>query len=293
MDAEASRKGKVKARGLVPWTPFGGATEGLAQSASMGSRGQVPSPSLPALAEFAAGGTTLRVAAVSQPRRARVAWLVFEIVVLYLAVPLAMLHVILTYNLPLFVVLPPMLVTFVAILAIDRGFSLRRELTRGVRLRHVLAILVTFLLLGGAVAYAVSEIMPRQFLDMVRHRPHVWQRVMLLYPLLSVLPQEIAYRTFFFHRYGPLFAGHRWALILINGLLFGFGHVMFGNWIAVAGTMVTGMLFAYRYDATRSLWAVWLEHTLWGWLVFTVGLGGYCCTGIAFQGDMTLPWISK
>ncbi len=271
MDVEVGRKGKVKARGLVPWTPFGGATEGLAPSPRLGSRGQVP-----ALAEFAAGGT------VAQPRRARVAWLVFEIVVLYLAVPLAMLHVILTYKLPLFVVLPPMLVTFVVILAIDRGFSLRRELTRGVRLRQVLAILVTFLLLGGAVAYAVSEIMPRQFLDMMRNRPHVWQRVMLLYPLLSVLPQEIAYRTFFFHRYGPLFAGHRWALILINGLLFGFGHVMFGNWIAVAGTMVTGMLFAYRYDATRSLWAVWLEHTLWGWLVFTVGLGGYFFTGIAF-----------
>jgi hypothetical protein len=26
---------------------------------------------------------------------------------------------------------------------------------------------------------------------------------------------------------------------------------------------------------------VWIEHTLWGWLVFTVGLGGFFFTGIA------------
>jgi membrane protease YdiL (CAAX protease family) len=70
-------------------------------------------------------------------------------------------------------------------------------------------------------------------------------------------------------------------IIVVNGGLFGIGHVMFGNWIAVAGTMATGMLFAYRYDRTRSLAAVWLEHTLWGWLVFTVGLGGYFFTGVS------------
>jgi hypothetical protein len=41
------------------------------------------------------------------------------------------------------------------------------------------------------------------------------------------------------------------------------------------------MLLAYRYEATRSFWAVWIEHTLWGWLVFTIGLGGYFFTGVS------------
>ena len=241
----------------------------------------------------AAAGTLPRPPRAARPSRWRIAWLLLEMTVLYLVVPIVMLHVILKWKLPLFTVLPPMLVTFVLILAFDRGFSLVREFLRGIDVLQVVAILVTFLVLGGAVAYVVAEQMPREFLAMLRNRPETWKRVMLLYPLMSVLPQEIAYRTFFFHRYGPLFAGHRWALILINGVLFGFGHVLFANWVAVAGTMLTGMLFAWRYDATRSLWAVWLEHTLWGWLVFTVGLGGYFFTGIAFQGDFSLPWISR
>ncbi|MFN3869585.1 MAG: type II CAAX prenyl endopeptidase Rce1 family protein [Hyphomicrobiaceae bacterium] len=250
-----------------------------ARAAVSGGRRSAVEPD-PPQREFAAGGTLLRAPHVARPRVARTLRLVIEIVALYVVVPMAMLHVILAYRMPLFAVLPPMLVTFVVVLLLDRGFSLRRELSRPIAWRSLAAILATFAICGGAVAYAMSELMPHKFLDLMLNRTETWQRVMLLYPLLSVLPQEIAYRTFFFHRYGPLFRGHRWALILLNGLLFGFGHVLFANWIAVAGTMITGMLFAYRYDATRSFWAVWLEHTLWGWLVFTVGLGGYFFTGV-------------
>lgn len=107
---------------------------------------------------------------------------------------------------------------------------------------------------------------------------------MLLYPLLSVPVQELAYRTFFFHRYGPLFGTGRASLILTNGILFGFAHIVFGNTVAIFGSMVIGALLAYRYEATRSLWAVWLEHTLWGWLVFTVGLGHFFFTGVSNIG---------
>jgi hypothetical protein len=44
--------------------------------------------------------------------------------------------------------------------------------------------------------------------------------------------------------------------------------------------MATGALFAWRYAMTRSFWAVFIEHTLWGALVFTVGLGRYFFTGV-------------
>ena len=104
---------------------------------------------------------------------------------------------------------------------------------------------------------------------------------MALYPLLSVIAQELVYRTFFFHRYGRLFGDATWAAILANGALFGFGHIIFGNWIAIAGTTVIGCLLAYRYVRTRSFWAVWFEHSLYGALVFTVGLGQFFFTGIS------------
>ncbi len=94
---------------------------------------------------------------------------------------------------------------------------------------------------------------------------------MLLYPLISVAAQELVYRTFYFHRYGPLFGEQRWLGILLNGLLFGFAHIVVGTQFAIAATCASGLLFALRYSATRSFWAVFVEHTLWGWLVFTVG----------------------
>ena len=97
--------------------------------------------------------------------------------------------------------------------------------------------------------------------------------VMLLYPAMSVVVQELVYRTFYFHRYGALFGRAWWLAILINGILFGLGHIVIGTDLAIYGTMATGMLFAYRYAVTRSFWAVFIEHTLWGALVFTVGLG--------------------
>ncbi len=105
--------------------------------------------------------------------------------------------------------------------------------------------------------------------------------VLLLYPLLSVIPQELVYRTFFFHRYGPIFGRHRWVLVLTNGALFGFAHIIFNNWIAVVGSAVVGSIIAYRYWMTRSFWAAWLEHSLYGCLIFTVGLGMFFFTGVS------------
>jgi membrane protease YdiL (CAAX protease family) len=125
----------------------------------------------------------------------------------------------------------------------------------------------------------VAQQMPDKFLSFPQQRPETWAKIMILYPLLSVPVQELVYRTFFFHRYGPLFGTQRGLLVIVNGLLFGFAHIMFGNWVAIAGTAVIGMLLAYRYEATRSFWAICIEHALWGALVFTVGLGGFFFTG--------------
>lgn len=247
----------------------------------------------PVLPAFAAAGSLPRPVDIAHPSVARRARLIAEIIVLYLVIPVVMTYVILAYRLPLFTVLPPLVVTFTLFLVADPSFSLKRELFAGFAPRHLLWIALVFVVFGGALSFVVAEMMPREFLAMPRERPQIWRRVMLFYPLLSVIPQEIAYRTFFFHRYGPLFDHHRWAMIGINALLFGFGHVLFGNWLAVAGTALTGLVFAYRYERSRSLWAVAIEHSLWGMLVFTIGLGGYFFTGIAFQGDFRLPWISK
>jgi membrane protease YdiL (CAAX protease family) len=104
-----------------------------------------------------------------------------------------------------------------------------------------------------------------------RTRPGVWALIMVLYPI-SAYAQEIAFRTFFFHRYAALFE-RRAARIAASGLLFGWAHVAVNNVAAIALATVAGLLFAATYDRSRSTLLVSLEHALYGDFVFTVGLG--------------------
>lgn len=105
-------------------------------------------------------------------------------------------------------------------------------------------------------------------------RPLVWLMVMLLYPLLSVWPQEMVYRSFFIRRYAPLFPDTR-VLANASALAFGYAHIAFNNWIAIVFCICGGWLFADTYQRHRSLALVCLEHALYGCLIFTLGLGWY------------------
>lgn len=230
---------------------------------------------------LAAGGTLEPDAIAVRTSVAFRVWLVIEMLVLYIGAPLAIAYAVFTLRYPLFIVMQPVLLIFVVYLLWDGTFHMRRELSQGFPWGHLAQILVKFALIGGFVAWATYTYMPGRFLSFPRYLPELWMMVMVLYPLLSVIAQELVYRTFFFHRYGVLFGGHLWVAVLLNGLLFGFGHIIFGNVIAVAGTAAVGVLLAYRYAKTRSFWAVWLEHSLYGWLVFTVGLGRFFFTGVS------------
>ncbi|HEX7075398.1 MAG TPA: CPBP family intramembrane glutamic endopeptidase [Hyphomicrobiaceae bacterium] len=234
-----------------------------------------------AMLGLSAAGTLPRDMAIVLPGLARRVRLAFEIALFFVAAPILVSLVLKTFRLPLFLVLQPILLGFFIYLLWDPTFLLRRELARGFSLRDLLAIIGTFLVLGSAIAYAAHILHPSGFFSFPYRLPRLWLTIMVLYPLMSVLAQEFVYRTFFFHRYGPLFGNARWAAIVANAALFGFAHIIFNNLIAVAGSFFIGLLFAYRYDVTRSLWAVWLEHSLYGCLVFTVGLGRYFFTGIS------------
>lgn len=228
-----------------------------------------------------AAGTLARPADIEHPGSARRVRLAVELLVLFVLAPLAMMHAIHALRVPVWAALFPVLVGLILYLLWDRTFSLKREVTQGVALPVLASILALFLLGGGAVAAYVAHEMPDKFLSLPRERPGVWRKVLTNYPIFSVLVQEFVYRTLFFHRYGPLFGRWTWGLVLSSGLLFGFSHVIFQNWFAVVSTAILGTVFAWRYAQSRSFWAVWIEHTLWGWLVFTVGLGGFFFTGIA------------
>ncbi len=190
-----------------------------------------------------------------------------------------MRHAVYDYGVPLFYALPPVLIAMTAFLLLDPTFRLKRELLRGVSRPTLRSILLIFGCGAITVAALVALVMPERLFALAAERPGKWLKIMALYPFTSVLAQEFVYRVFLFHRYGPLFS-NRLTLIVVSGLVFGLGHALFRNWIAVGGTFLTGMLFAWRYERTRSFWAVWIEHVLWGWLVFTIGLGVFFFTGV-------------
>lgn len=169
-------------------------------------------------------------------------------------------------------------VVCVALLLTDRSFA-KRQLWNIRACRAELGpMLARFAVLGGALTLATAVLLPEDFLRLPRERPMLWAMIMVFYPLLSVFPQEVVFRAFFFHRYRGLFGGGL-GMIAASALAFGYVHIVFGNWLSVALTAVGGALFALTYARSRSTAAASIEHALYGCLVFTIGLGQYFYSG--------------
>jgi len=139
--------------------------------------------------------------------------------------------------------------------------------------RSLLRIVASFVLGGAAVLYLAW----RSGVDLFsfpRERPLLWVLVVLLYPLLSALPQEVIFRAFVFHRYRSLFPDPR-VMMLVSASAFALAHLQLGNLPAPVLSFLGGLLFAYTFGTTRSLPLATLEHGLWGDWIFTLGLGVY------------------
>jgi len=104
------------------------------------------------------------------------------------------------------------------------------------------------------------------------HKPLLWVVILLVYTFLSVWPQELIYRTFFFARYERLFYNKK-LLIFINAIIFSLAHIFFKNTLVIVLTFVGGLLFAYTYLKTRSTLMASIEHAIYGNWLFTVGMG--------------------
>lgn len=148
--------------------------------------------------------------------------------------------------------------------------------------RNLKPIALRFAVLAPIIAGLTWYFLPESFLSLPRAAPTLWLAVMVIYPLLSVWPQEMIYRAFLYHRYEPVF-GHGWGYVAASALAFGYAHMIFLNPLAIAMTVFGGFLFARGYARHKSLLLVCLEHALYGCLIFTVGLGRFFYSGAAWQ----------
>lgn len=144
-------------------------------------------------------------------------------------------------------------------------------------LKIILRRLVLVVTLVWLVVYAFY---PDKLFLLPREHPLIWLLILLLYPALSVYPQELLYRAFFFSRYAGLFTD-KYFMIMASTVFFAFMHVVFGNPVAILSTLIGGYLFADTYSRTRSLRLVCLEHALYGSVIFTLGLGEFFVFGAA------------
>lgn len=129
------------------------------------------------------------------------------------------------------------------------------------------------------LAFGIYWLAPDLLFSLPSQQMQFWLITLALYPIVSVIPQELIFRTFFFHRYKHIIPSKniRW---LLSTFSFALCHLVYGNWIAVALAAVGGAIFGYRYITTRSTLVVIIEHTLWGSYIFTIGIGVYVLTNV-------------
>lgn len=199
-------------------------------------------------------------------------YLFLEFLCLFICIPLLIFFRVLP-NLPI----PYLLLIALGaalILRKDRSFDPDRLLsTRGIKQNLPMVLLrdAAFMLLLG-LAVRISA--PQFLFSLVKRSPGFWALIMILYPIVSVYPQELLYRAFFFHRYRSVF-GSGWGMFIASAAAFGFAHVIFGNWLAMMLCGVGGLLFAFTYQQSGSLVLTCIDHTLFGNFIFTIGLGQF------------------
>jgi membrane protease YdiL (CAAX protease family) len=136
------------------------------------------------------------------------------------------------------------------------------------------AVLIRDAVLIAVMGLGVWLFMPERLFSLIKRDPLEWAAIMIFYPMLSVYPQELIFRAFFFRRYLRLF-GSGWGMTAASALAFGFVHIIFGSWISVLLSAIGGVLFSLTYRKSGSLLLTCVEHALFGNFIFTIGLGEF------------------
>jgi hypothetical protein len=166
----------------------------------------------------------------------------------------------------------------IAVLLRDPSFDRRVLFSLG-RLRGSLRAIGARALVAAAVIVGLVLLLrPEALLAVPRRSPGLWLAGLAIYPFLSAWPQEVVYRVFFVHRYGRLF-GSEAGLLGANAVAFALLHAVYPNPVAPLLSLPAGLLLARTYRRTGTMGPVWLEHSLYGLLLFTLGLGGFFYDG--------------
>lgn len=147
---------------------------------------------------------------------------------------------------------------------------------------HLKPILLRFVLATAGMALFILWYDPERFLYVPREHPQILPWLLIAYPLISALPQEFIFCTYFFRRYKPFF-GEGKLMIWASAIIFAWVHCLYINPVAPTLSLLGGLIFAQTYFKHKSLALVTIEHGLYGNALFILGLGWYFYGGSVTQ----------
>jgi membrane protease YdiL (CAAX protease family) len=196
--------------------------------------------------------------------------LISEFIVLYVILPLLVMFKLLPV--PLLVILLIVGITVHLFLHYDPSFNKNNLYNWKSGRREIGRIILLFIPLAALMVILIWQIDETKLFYLPSTSPLFLLMISIFYPVFSVVPQGLAYRALFFHRYGSLFPGNI-LRIVISAILFSSGHILYKNALVLLLAFLAGLIFAYRYYKTKSLLISILEHSLYGVWLFTCGLG--------------------
>lgn len=194
--------------------------------------------------------------------------LLIEFITIFIILPILFL----THTLPKYMIIPSLWIVSVYAYYILHSYK-QTMFSSAFDLKELFHILNRFIVIGVMIFLFTYFLYPQKLFELIINEPYIYLAIIIFYPLFSVIPQELVFRQFFFYRYSLNFS--TFIIILANALVFGFVHVAFGNIIAVIFTILGGLMFANTYKKSNCLMLVIIEHSLYGVLVFTIGLGEF------------------
>lgn len=198
--------------------------------------------------------------------------LLVEFSLLFLCLPVALFYIRQDFAPYLLLFLITVVAWCLLLLLCDQRFK-RFRLWNLEKLKQDLPkVLKTFVIASTGMLLATWYFSPEWLFVLPADKTMIWLSLLIIYPVFSAWPQEIIFRTFLFHRYKKVFKSKD-LRVFISASVFALAHLMFANWVAVAGSFIAGLVFALTYVHSRSTLLVALEHSLWGLWLFTTGLG--------------------
>lgn len=202
-------------------------------------------------------------------------YVALEIVVVFLLIPLSFTFIVKTS--PLFLILAGGLFSF-GLLKKDDTFNIKNLYKFPDGKMEYLRLMIQVFIFTVILYLFMSNLLPDRLFYFLKKDFLKWLSIILVYGLLAVYPQEILYRVFVFHRYGGIFKNNK-ALVHLSAFLFAFGHILYLHPVSFLLSLVGGYLFSISYLRSGSVVLVYIEHFLYGFLLYTIGLGEYFYSG--------------